>query len=426
MPATLVLGLQWGDEGKGKIVDLLSENADFVVRSQGGANSGHTVVVDGVKHKLHCVPSGILRPSVKCVLGRGMVVDPLALKREFEELAAKGVDYADRVIISPRVHLVLPHHKLLDVARERVAGRAKIGTTGRGIGPCYAEKANRTGVQMGDLLYPDVLAVRVRHSVTLANELLSTIYGEEPVSVDSVIADLMGIAPFFSPLIGETSQLLIDAYKAGKQILFEGAQAVMLDIDAGTYPYVTSSTTIAAGASTGSGFPFGWIDKTIGVSKAYCTRVGLGPFPSEAHGETSDYLRQRGAEFGTSTGRPRRTGWIDLVALRYSIVSNLVDEVFLTKLDVLGGLPSLKLCVAYQHNGKTYETVPEDPVLYSRLTPVFKEMDGWNEEIGDCTAFDELPKQAQRFVREIAEQVGVPISTLSVGPERNQKISITC
>ncbi len=422
MPATLVLGLQWGDEGKGKIVDLLSRDADFVVRSQGGANSGHTVVVGDQTFKLHCVPSGILREGVMCVIGRGMVVDPFQLRGEIEELQARGIDTVGRLFISPRTHLVLPHHKHLDTARESVAGAAKIGTTGRGIGPCYAEKANRTGIQIGELFHPDLLEARLRAAVEPANRRLEHLYGIEAPSVQEVLDDLLAVADFYHPFVGETSSRLLQAYDRGERLLFEGAQAVMLDIDAGTYPYVTSSNTGVAGVSTGAGFPSRSIERVIGVSKAYCTRVGLGPFPSEADPATAKILRDRGDEYGTTTRRPRRTGWIDLAALRSVIRSHLVSEIHLTKLDVMDTLPKVKLCVGYEHDGKVYDEMPEDPVLYRELRPIYEEMPGWCSSIAGLTDWDALPKAAQMFIQRIATGARAPVTLISTGPKRSQNI----
>ncbi|MDZ7816055.1 MAG: adenylosuccinate synthase [Planctomycetota bacterium] len=422
MPAELVLGLQWGDEGKGKIVDLVSKDADYVVRFQGGANSGHTVQIGDEKYYLHCVPSGILHEGVKCVLGRGMVLDLDQLREEITSLTDRQVNVDGRILISPRAHLVLPQHKLLDKAREKSAGKACIGTTGRGIGPCYAEKANRTGIQFGDIFHEDALGERLRRTISVANSTLKKVFDTDAPSFEEVYESLLAHREFFRPFESESEHELLRAYHDGMNIVFEGAQAVMLDIDACSYPYVTSSSTLASGVSSGSGFPLQLVDRITGVSKAYCTRVGNGPFPSEAHGSVAQHLREKGGEYGTTTNRPRRTGWIDLVALKTVIESNLVNEIHLTKLDVLSGLREVRVVVEYEYEGRRYDYLPESPVSFSKVKPVFHTMPGWIEEIDQVGNFDALPEPAQDLVRLVTIYTGVPVSCVSVGPRRNQKI----
>ncbi len=422
MPAKLILGLQWGDEGKGKVVDIFSGEADLVVRFQGGANSGHTVQVGEEKFFLHCIPSGILRPGVSCLLGRGMVLDLFELKEEMDSLRSRGVSLDGRLFISLRAHLVLPHHKLLDQARERAAGEARIGTTGKGIGPCYAEKVARTGIQLADLFDDARLASRLRLSVETADAILDRVYGIEAPPYEEVLQSLLSVRDYFRPYAADVPAILEEAHSRGARILFEGAQAVLLDIDAGSYPYVTSSTTIAAGVWTGAGFPVTRLDSITGIMKCYTTRVGGGPFPTEIEGETADRLRKAGNEYGTTTRRPRRIGWLDLVTLHSSVRSNCVDSLFFTKLDILTGLDRIPVCVAYDIDGERLYSLPEDPRAFERAVPVYEELEGWSRDIRDCRTPDDLPPAARAYLDFVCESVGVPVSGVSVGPKRDQRI----
>ncbi len=425
MPATLVLGLQWGDEGKGKVVDVLSKNADMVVRFQGGANSGHTVKVGEQTYFLHCIPSGILRERIQCVIGRGMVLEPVSLRDEIEGLREKNIKCEGRLFISPRAHIVLPHHKLLDNAIENSAGKSKIGTTGRGIGPCYSEKAQRTGIQFGELVDPKRLHDRLYASVSLANKILKYVFGVDAPSFEEVYANLSSLSDYFRPFLADTGQIIRAHYEAGDRIIFEGAQAVLLDLDAGTYPYVTSSTTLASGVGSGSGFPPSRLDSVTGIVKAYTTRVGEGPFPSEEYGKTADAIRTSGGEFGTTTGRPRRVGWLDMVALQSAVRSNAVTEIILTKLDILSGLHEIPVCVAYDINGNIYTELPEDPYAMAMVKPIFERHEGWEQDISAAASFSELPTAAQNYVRFIEKTTGVKIPGVSLGKRRDQFVSTT-
>lgn len=434
--ATAVVGLQWGDEGKGKLVDLLAGRFDAVVRYNGGANAGHSVVVGGVRYALHLVPSGILSSGVKAVIGNGVVVDPQRLLEEIQTLGERGVD-TSQLVISDRAHVVLPYHKAEDALREELlSGSVReqteskgvinaIGTTKRGIGPAYADKVQRaTAVRMGDLLRPDVLREKLEMICTMKNSIFSALHpdGHEPFDAYALADEYASLGKRLEPMIQDTAYLLDDVRKAGGKILFEGANATMLDVDHGTYPYVTSSNASALGIGAGSGVPPQCIGRIIGVVKAYCTRVGGGPMPTELFDATGDAIRERGREYGTTTGRPRRVGWLDLVALKYAAMVSGATELCITLLDVLSGEPELRLATAYETpNGKTDRFIADGYAL-SEATPVYETMSGFSEDISTVRCFDELPEAARAYVQRIEAFVGVRVGIVSVGPDRDQTI----
>ncbi|USN98958.1 MAG: adenylosuccinate synthase [Phycisphaeraceae bacterium] len=440
---TAVIGLQWGDEGKGKLVDLLAAEHDLVVRYNGGANAGHSVVVGGERFALHLVPSGILSPATRTVIGNGVVVDPARLLDEIEKLEARGVKTEGRIAISDRAHVVLDYHKSEDGLREELlkAGQAgkrvgagtsqEIGTTRRGIGPCYADKVTRaTGVRMGDLLRPDALrrkvelACRMKHA--LFEGLASSAHVEwEPFEPDAIIETALGHGDKLRHRITDTTYLLHDELNAGRRLLFEGANATLLDVDHGTYPYVTSSNSSVLGAGPGSGVPGHRLDRVIGVMKAYSTRVGGGPMPTELHDETGNQIRERGHEYGTTTGRPRRVGWLDLVALRYACMVNGVSEVAIMLLDVLAGFDDLKVCTAYIVDGRETDRFPPDAADLEHARPVYETLSGFGEEITGVTSMGELPAGAAAYVDRIERHLGVPVRVVSVGPDRAQTIRLS-
>ena len=415
-----IVGAQWGDEGKGKIVDLLTSEVDMVVRFQGGNNAGHTVIVDGKKYVLHVVPSGILHPGKMCIIGNGVVLDPAGFFEEIDALAALGLDVSpERLKISYKTHLIMPYHRAIDGAREGKA-KNKIGTTGRGIGPCYEDKKSRVGVRAGDLTDPEVLKAKIEKALEEKNVLFTQLYGMEALDPEKVFNDLMALAPRLVPYLADASSLIMEANAAGQNIMFEGAQGVMLDIDHGTYPFVTSSNVVCDNASIGSGVNAGLIDQRIAIVKAYTTRVGAGPFPTELFDETGDFLRSQGGEFGATTGRPRRCGWLDLVVLRE--MARLCDPttMALTKLDVLTGLKDLKVCVAYEYEGKVMQYPPQTPRGLDNVKPVFEVLPGWEEDLTACSSWEQLPENCRRYVERIEEILGVKAGFISVGPDRNQ------
>jgi adenylosuccinate synthase len=423
MPATAVIGAQWGDEGKGKITDMLAAESDVVARYGGGDNAGHTVVVGGDTFKLHLVPSGILYPDVICVLGGGMVVNPRRLLEEMDGLAGRGADVsAARLLLSTQAHLILPYHIALDGAAEQSRGRSALGTTKRGIGPAYADKAARTGIRAGEMRDPSAFAERVRAAVATKNELLTRVYGQEPLSPEEVAGEYREYAVRLAPYLADTSAFLVEALYAGKRLLCEGAQGTLLDLDHGTYPYVTSSYPTIGGALVGLGLGPQHLTRVLGVTKAYQTRVGAGPFPTELHDATGDHLVEVGHEYGTTTGRRRRTGWLDAVALRYAVQVNGLSELALTKLDVLGGLDPLRIAVAYTYAGKTLTRFPADATTLARCQPVYEELPGWEQDISAARAFEDLPQAARAYVERIEELAGTPATLISVGPEREQTI----
>jgi adenylosuccinate synthase len=415
-----IVGAQWGDEGKGKIVDLLTSDVDMVVRFQGGNNAGHTVIVDGKKYVLHVVPSGILHPGKMCVIGCGVVLDPAGFLEEIDALAALGLDVSPaRLRISYKTHFIMPYHRLIDSAREGKAA-AKIGTTGRGIGPCYEDKKARVGVRAGDLTDPEVLKAKIVRGLEEKNVLFTQLYGLPALDPDAVFQDLMALAPRLIPYLDDASSLILDAHAHGKSIMFEGAQGVMLDIDHGTYPFVTSSNVVCDNASIGSGVHAGLIDQRIAIVKAYTTRVGAGPFPTELFDATGEFLRSQGGEFGATTGRPRRCGWLDLVVLREMVRLCDPTTIALTKVDVLSGMKEVKLCVAYEYEGKTVQYPPQTPRGLEKSVPVYEVMPGWDEDLTRCTSWESLPENCRRYITRIEELLGVKAGYISVGPDRNQ------
>ena len=418
-----VVGAQWGDEGKGKIVDLLSGEVDLVVRFQGGNNAGHTVIVDGEKYVLHVIPSGILHPGKVCVIGNGVVLDPQVFLEEVDALAAKGVDVSpERLKISPKAHLIMPYHRALDSAREGHSAEAKIGTTGRGIGPCYEDKKARVGIRAGDLAEPGLVLRKVTEALREKNVLFSSLYDVPVMDPQEVQGKLISLAPRILPYLADTSGVLADAAREGRRALFEGAQGVMLDIDHGTYPYVTSSNTIADNASVGSGVPSCSIDSRVAIVKAYSTRVGAGPFSTELDGSLGMHLQQKGGEFGATTGRPRRCGWLDAVVLRETARLCAPTSIALTKIDVLGGLEEVQICVAYKFQGQEVLYPPQTPNALARVTPVYEKLPGWQEDISSCETWEQLPENTRRYIERVEELMGVRAEFISVGADRNQTI----
>ncbi|MBS3804025.1 MAG: adenylosuccinate synthase [Oleiphilaceae bacterium] len=418
----VVLGTQWGDEGKGKIVDLLTEHVAAVVRFQGGHNAGHTLVIDGKKTALHLIPSGILRKDVICLIGNGVVLSPEALLKEVGELEASGVKVRDRLRVSLACPLILPTHIRIDVARERARGNDKIGTTGRGIGPAYEDKVSRRGLRLGDLRNPQKFEVKLREIMAFHNFVLTEYFREEAVDVDQALADLKKMGDEILPMSADVTDLLHDYRKRGEHILFEGAQGSLLDIDLGTYPYVTSSNTTAGGTATGTGFGPLFLDYVLGITKAYTTRVGSGPFPTELFDEFGEHLAVKGNEVGTTTGRARRCGWFDAVALRHAIQINSVSGICLTKLDVLDGMASVKVCVGYKTDNGAMQRPPIDCDDYQTIEPIYEELPGWEESTVGLTAFDQLPKNAQDYIAFLEKQIEAPIDIISTGPDRIETI----
>ena len=423
MANIVIIGAQWGDEGKGKIVDMLSAESDLIVRFQGGNNAGHTIKVDGKETILHLIPSGILHEGKTCLIGNGVVLDPEVFLKEVDALAAKGVDVSPaRLGISPKTHLILPYHKVIDQAREAKRAGKKIGTTGRGIGPCYEDKVARIGVRAGDLAQPDLLREKVRFALLEKNVLLKELYKFDPVDENSVLEALLAQAARLTPYLTDVSAAVADAQARGQVVLFEGAQGIHLDIDHGTYPFVTSSNTVASSAAAGSGTGPHALHRIVGIVKAYSTRVGSGPFPTELEDDTGSYLRAQGHEFGATTGRPRRCGWLDAVVLRETVRLNSLTEIALTKLDVLQGLPALQVCVAYELDGKRLDYMPQGEGELARVRPVYEELPGFEQDISGCTSFEQLPESVRRYVERIEELTGVRISLDSVGPDRQATI----
>ena len=418
----VVLGTQWGDEGKGKIVDLLTDQASAVVRFQGGHNAGHTLVIDGEKTVLHLIPSGILRENVQCLIGNGVVLSPEALLKEMAELEARGVPVRERLKLSPACPLVLPYHVALDQAREAKRGNEKIGTTGRGIGPAYEDKVARRGLRLGDLLDVPRLTRRLREVMEYHNFALQHYYKVAPLDMEEVLADLLKRGQELLPMMADVTAILHDCRKAGASIMFEGAQGSLLDIDHGTYPFVTSSNTTAGGTATGSGFGPLYLDYVLGITKAYTTRVGSGPFPTELFDATGDHLAEKGHEFGATTGRPRRCGWFDAVALRNAVNINSVSGICLTKLDVLDGLETIRICVGYTcKDGKPVPN-PVDSDDYERLVPQYEEVPGWSESTLGAKTLEELPQAARDYIQKIEDVVEAPIDIISTGPDRVETI----
>ncbi|MDZ7288901.1 MAG: adenylosuccinate synthase [candidate division KSB1 bacterium] len=422
MPVQIIVGAQWGDEGKGKIVDLLSERADIVARYQGGANAGHTVVIGGEKFVLHLIPSGILQPHTTCVIGNGVVVDPAALAQEIELLTQKGVQVHGRLLISHRAHLVMPYHKLLDQTQEQADLQHKIGTTGRGIGPAYVDKAHRMGIRIVDLLDEKTLKEKILQNLEEKNAILSTLYGKAPLNAETILQEYRQFDEQIDPFVTDVSRYLNHAIADGKLILCEGAQGALLDMDFGTYPYVTSSNPTSGGACTGLGIGPTKINQVLGVIKAYTTRVGMGPFPTEIQDELGAQLRSLGNEYGATTGRPRRCGWFDAVVATYAAQINGIDSWALTKLDVLDTFPEIKMCVAYRYHGKELKTFPAEMQILEECEPIYQTFPGWLEPISARRKFGDLPKPAREYLSAIEQLTGTPIRIISVGSDRQQTI----
>lgn len=421
MSNTVLFGAQWGDEGKGKIIDVLTADADWVVRYQGGNNAGHTVEIGEEKFVLHLTPSGILRPSCKCMIGNGLVIDIIGLTQELSALESRGIPLEGRLFISDRAHLVLPYHQALDGAKEQARSEgSKIGTTKRGIGPAYSDKADRIGLRMCDLLQPDFLE-KVKQVAAAKNDQLANL-GQERLDIDLLIAEVQKAAEQLKPYVTDTVPLLHQAMQRDEKILFEGAQGIMLDIDFGTYPYVTSSNTGAGGVASGAGVPPQSIDRVIGIVKAYTTRVGGGPFPTELTDETGEKIARIGAEFGATTGRPRRCGWFDAVVARYAAMIGGISEWSLMKIDVLDELETIRVCTAYEVDGKRIEQMPASLQTFEKCTPIYEELEGWQTPTTACTTWEELPEKAKAYIAYLEKITGVPVAILSVGPKRASTI----
>ena len=422
MSANIVIGTQWGDEGKGKVIDILASRADVVVRSQGGNNAGHTVASGGETYKLHLIPSGILYKNTLCLIGAGVVLDPKDLLGEIDSLSARGISF-DNLKIDPRAHIIMPWHIALDGLSEKFRGNKDIGTTHRGIGPTYMDKYERSGLRFYDLTHPDIFREKAKSVGELKNAIITKVYGGEAIDLDAVIEEYIGYGQRLAQYMDDVSVLTYEAKKAGKTILFEGAQATLLDIDFGTYPYVTSSHPLSAGVCTGSGVGPMVIDGIYGVAKAYTTRVGKGPFPTELNDETGDYIRNKGGEFGTITGRPRRTGWFDSVIVRHAVRVNGLSSLVINKLDTLAGLDTLKVCVAYKKpDGTTVRDFPPTLEGLEGCEPVYEEFPGFTEDLSACRSFDELPEVCRKYIARLEELCECPVSMVGVGPDREQVI----
>jgi len=423
MSVTVLVGSQWGDEGKGKIVDILSENFDIVTRYQGGANAGHTVAIGEKQYILHLIPSGILRKDVICVIGNGVVIDPTALLEEISLLEKNGIKVDGRLFISHNAHLIMPYHKLLDSINEK--GSKKIGTTGRGIGPCYIDKYARKGIKIVDLLNKKILEQKIRENLEEKNRLLEKVYDSKGLDVEEIIEQYLEFDKAIDKYIKDVPAFLNEAISKGKSILLEGAQGALLDVDHGTYPYVTSSSPTSGGACTGTGIPPTKIDNVVGIVKAYTTRVGNGPFPSELSDDDGEKLRKVGAEFGATTGRPRRCGWFDAALIKYSQMINGIDSVAITKLDVLSDFDEIKVCVGYKLNGKILKSFPTDVDRLSAVEPVYKTLPGWKTDISNCLAYKDLPQQTRDYLDFIAKEANIKVEIISVGPKRKQTFYVT-
>ena len=423
MPALVLLGAQWGDEGKGKATDLLGDRVDYVVRYQGGNNAGHTVVIGDQKYALHLLPSGILSSNCVPVIGNGVVIDPAVLLEEIEGLNERGID-TSKLTISLNAHLITPYHRTIDKVTERFLGKAKIGTTGRGIGPAYADKINRIGIRVQDLFDPSILRQKLEAALKDKNQVLVKVFNRNNINVDDVLAEYLNYAEILKPYVADTALILNKALEAGKTVLLEGSQGTLLDVDHGTYPYVTSSNPTSGGACTGSGIGPTKIDRVIGILKAYTTRVGSGPFPTELFDEDGEALRRIGGEVGVTTGRNRRCGWFDAPIARYATRVNGLTDFFLTKLDVLTGWEKIPVCVAYEIDGKRIEEVPASQSDFHHAKPIYEYLDGWTEDISNCKKFEELPVNAQKYVKYLEEISGAPMSAIGVGPGRDQTIVV--
>lgn len=421
MPTKVVIGAQWGDEGKGKTIDIYAGKADVVVRTSGGNNAGHTLEVDGATYKLHVMPSGILYHNTLNIIGAGVVVDPKVLLEEIDGFESKGIS-TKNLKIDARAHVIMPYHIELDGLSEKARGKGDIGTTKKGIGPCYMDKTERSGIRMSDLIDEDKFAAKVRENMKIKNKIIEFVYDGTPMDPEAIIKEYSEYAKRLKPYVTDTIPILYNAIDEGKEVLFEGAQGILLDIDIGTYPYVTSSHPISGGVCVGSGIGPKMIDECIGVLKGYTTRVGNGPFPTELHDDVGETIRQKGHEFGTTTGRPRRTGWFDAVIARYAVRTSSLSGVVFNKIDPLGGIGKIKLCVAYRKDGElTYDFPPTLEEL-AKCEPVYEEMDGWDEDISDIKEFDKLPEAAKKYILRVEELIGCKIISIGVGPGRDQNI----
>lgn len=421
MPGIVIVGVQWGDEGKGKATDLLGDRTDWVVKFNGGNNAGHTVVVGNEKYALHLLPSGILSPGVTPVIGNGVVIDPEVLFDELTALSARGIDVS-KLKVSANAHLITQYHCTLDKVTERFLGKRNIGTTGRGIGPAYADKINRVGIRVQDLFDENILRQKVEGALDQKNHLLVKVFNRRAVTVDEIVEELLSYAERLRPMVADTGHLIDEALERGEIVVFEGGQATMLDIDHGTYPFVTSSTATAAGAASGSGVGPGRLDRIVGIVKAYTTRVGSGPFPTELFDERGDWLRSAGFEFGTTTGRPRRVGWYDAPITRYATRINGITDLVLTKLDILTGLEQIPVCVAYDVDGTRFDEVPVNQTDFHHAKPIYESYPGWSEDISTARTFEDLPQTAQDYVLALEKMSKTRLSVIGVGPERDQVI----
>ena len=421
MPTKVVIGAQWGDEGKGKITDILAGESDVVVRSSGGNNAGHTVEANGVQYKLHLMPSGIINKGTLCIIGNGVVVDPKVLLEEIDMLTEKGIDVSG-LRLDLRAHVIMPYHIELDGLSEKARGKGDIGTTKRGIGPCYMDKAERSGIRVCDLMNSEVFAQKVKSNLEIKNKIISLVYGGTPIDADSVINEYLGYADRLRKYAADTSVLLYNAIKSGKKVLFEGAQGTLLDLDLGTYPFVTSSHPISGGVCVGTGIGPTLIDECIGIVKAYTTRVGKGPFPTELFDETGDLIRNRGNEFGTTTGRPRRTGWFDAVIVKFAVRTSSLTSIAINKIDTMSDIGTLKICVCYKLNGKVINEFPPSLEELALCEPGYEEMPGWEGDVSKCKSYDELPENAKHYIERIEQLVDCKISMVGVGPNRTQNL----
>jgi adenylosuccinate synthase len=425
MTNVVVVGAQWGDEGKGKVVDIYTEFADDVVRYQGGNNAGHTLVVGDEKVILHLIPSGVLHPGKRCIIGNGVVLDPEVFIREITNLKASGRIADDAsLLLSESLHIIMPYHKRIDIAREAKSGEKKIGTTGRGIGPAYEDKIGRRGIRLMDLVDREIFSRKLRENLEEKNFILEKLLGEKPFTFEEIYNEYTGFADILARYMADTTLTLHRDVKAGKRILFEGAQGTLLDVDHGTYPFVTSSSTCAGGACTGTGVSPRELHEIIGISKAYVTRVGSGPFPTELLDADGEKLRQAGHEFGSTTGRPRRCGWFDTLVLKYAVRVNGLTGVALTKLDVLDGFETIRICTGYEYDGKVLDELPANLAVFEKCRPVYEEMPGWQTGISGAKSFDDLPEKAQNYVKRLEELMGCPIVLVSVGPRRDETIML--
>lgn len=424
MAVIVIVGAQWGDEGKGKIVDVLTEKADGVARYQGGHNAGHTVVINNEKFILHIIPSGILHKGKACIIGNGVVVDPLSLIEEIDALKKRGVEIGENLFLSKNAHLIMPYHTAIEKEQEMLKGSKKIGTTGKGIGPAYVDKVARTGIRAGELLYPEEFKEKLKTNLLGINHLLKTFYNAPGFDAEAIYREYMGYAERLSEYIADTDIIINKMIDKNKNVLFEGAQGTLLDVDHGTYPYVTSSSASAGGACTGLGVGPTKITKVIGVVKAYTTRVGSGPFPTEMTGPLGEEIREKGGEYGATTGRPRRCGWLDLVVLRHSVRINGLSGIVITKLDILDGLEKIKICTAYRCDGRPYEEFPKELNVFEKCEPVYEEVSGWKENTSGIKNFEKLPKTAQTYIKTIERMLGVEIVIISSGQKRDELIML--